>query len=80
MGEVKVRKLDDWVIKAWQNRAQGAGRSLEEELRQALTEGALRPQHEFASLAAQLRAAIQKAVGPMSDSTAQIQADREARG
>ena len=80
MAEVKVRKLEDWVVKAWQSRARGAGRSLEEELRQALTEGALRPQQEFASMAAQLRAVIQKAVGPMSDSTAHIRADREARG
>lgn len=80
MAEVKVRKLEEWVVKVWQSRAQQAGRSLEEELRQVLTEGALRPQQEFASKAAELRAAIQKAVGQLSDSTLHVRAEREARG
>jgi plasmid stability protein len=63
MAEVKVRKLENWVVQVWQKRAQQAGRSLEEELRQALTAEALRPQQRFAAKSAELRAAIQQDTG-----------------
>ena len=41
MAEVKIRKLPDWVVAHHKRAAERAGRSLEEELRQFLTEKAL---------------------------------------
>jgi plasmid stability protein len=38
MADAKIRKLDDWVVQSFRARAKEAGRSLEEELRQFLTE------------------------------------------
>ena len=80
MAEVKVRKLEDWVVKVWQKRAQQSGRSLEEELRQALTAEALRPQQRFAEKAAEVRSAISRSTGQMSDSVEHLRAERAARG
>jgi plasmid stability protein len=34
MADVKIRKLDDWVVESFRARAKRAGRSLEDELRQ----------------------------------------------
>lgn len=38
MADVKIRKLDDWVLQSFRSRARRAGHSLEEELRQTLTD------------------------------------------
>lgn len=80
MADVKVRRLEDWVVKVWQKRAQQSGRSLEEELRQALTAEALRPQQQFAEKVANLRSAIHASTGRMSDSVEHLRAERESRG
>lgn len=80
MAEVKVRKLERWVVEIWKKRAQQSGRSLEEELRQALTAEALRPQQRFAAKAASLRADIEQASRRMSDSVEHLRSERETRG
>ena len=80
MTDVKVRRLEDWVVQVWRRRAEVAGRSLEEELRQVLTDEALRPQVEFAERAAALRAKIRRSSGVLTDSTEHVRADRAARG
>ena len=50
MADVKIRKLDDWVVESFRARAKQAGRSLEEELRQFLTEAARERRRRFAEL------------------------------
>lgn len=80
MAELKVRRLEDWVVQVWQRRARQSGRSLEDELRRMLIEEALRAQREFAVQADALRSAIAQRRGTLTDSTTQIRAEREERG
>jgi plasmid stability protein len=58
MADVKVRKLEDWVITTLQHQAKRRGHSLEEELRCVLTDTALKAQHEFAASAKAIRQRI----------------------
>ena len=80
MSEIKVRRIEDWVVATHRRRAEAAGRSLEEELRLVLTEAALEPQHAFAARAAVLRAEIRRVRGVLADSAAVIRAERDERG
>lgn len=48
MADVKIRKLDDWVVESCRAQARRAGRSLEEELRQFLTGAARERRWRFA--------------------------------
>jgi plasmid stability protein len=80
MAEVKIRDLPDWVVAAHKSKAQQAHRSLEAELRRLLTEAALAPQQAFPQRAAAFRERLRRKYGALSDSTAQIRKDREARG
>jgi len=80
MADVKVRKLDDWVVATIRTRAQRAGRSLEQELRRMLTEAVLNAQRDFGERAAALRRDLRKRHGILADSTPGIREDRESRG
>jgi hypothetical protein len=80
MAEVRVRKLDEWVVGALRARAKRHGRSLETELRQLLSEEAFRPRREAAERARLLREAIAKEHGQLSDSAVLIREDRDTRG
>lgn len=77
---VKIRKLPDWVLDAHRNRAEKNGVSLEEELRNLLTDTALKPQKDFAAKAAAWNEALKAKYGKLSDSTELIREDREERG
>jgi plasmid stability protein len=80
MPDVKIRKLPDWVVVAFKSRASVAGRSLEEELRQLLTEAASHPARDRAAELSAFQDMLRRKYGELSDSTAAIRADREARG
>ncbi|MBL8672952.1 MAG: hypothetical protein JNK11_19990 [Alphaproteobacteria bacterium] len=80
MADVKIRQLEDWVLESHRTRAKTAGRSLEEELRQVLTDKALEARREFARRAREMQAELKAKYGVMSDSTPGIRADREERG
>jgi plasmid stability protein len=80
VGDIRVRKLDDWVVGWFRSQAKQHGRSLEGELRDVLTESALRRKKE---IAADLRAdleELEKKYGLFSDSAKLIREDRDARG
>ncbi len=80
MSDVRVRKLEDWVVGWFRTQAKRHGRSLEGELREVLTEAALRRKREIvAELRADLTLLEQKH-GQFSDSAALIREDRDARG
>ena len=79
MTDVRVRNVDDWVVELHRNRAKLEGRSLENELRQVLTDAARAKKQ---ALAAELRAAVKglhDKYGVFSDSTIGIRAERDAR-
>lgn len=72
--------MDDWIVAELKAQARAHGRSLEEEVREALRELALRPRREIADRAARLRDAIAREHGLLPDSAAAIREDRDARG
>lgn len=80
MTDVKVRKLDPWIVEVHRVRAQQAGHSLEEEMRRVITTAAREARLRFAGEAADLRDAIRREVGELPDSTDLIREEREARG
>jgi len=80
MSDIRVRKLEDWVVGWFRAQAKQHGQSLEGEFRQFLTEGALQRKRETsAELRADLEQLEQK-YGVFSDSAALIREDRDARG
>jgi plasmid stability protein len=80
MTDVRVRDLDEDIVALLKDRARLNGRSLENELREALTELATRSQRELAEQASQLRAAIKAESGVLSESASFIREERDRRG
>lgn len=77
MGQVIVRNLDDQVLKALKARARLTGHSLEQELRDILTEASRLNAEEKLRLIDQIRA---MSGGPYSDdSVTLIRQDRDRR-
>jgi plasmid stability protein len=80
MADVKIRRLEDWVVDTHRALAEADGISLEEELRRVVTEAALKPQHEFARKVRALKDQLREKYGEMPDSTPLIREDRDRRG
>jgi plasmid stability protein len=81
MAEVKIRKLDDDVVKALRTRAEERGVSLEEEARRTLRDSVVEKLEAFARRAAASRAATRRPNGKKaSDSAILIRKDRDAWG
>jgi len=80
MTDVRVRNLDDDVVAQLKDRARMNGRSLENEIREALTELVAQPRREIAERAAQLRASIKAESGVLTDSAPFIREERDRRG
>jgi antitoxin FitA len=80
MTDVRVRNLDDDVVALLKERARMHGRSLENELREALTELAVRPRQELAERTARLRASIKAESGILTESAPFIRDERDRRG
>ena len=49
MTEVRIRNVDDWVVELHRNRAKLEGHSLENELRQIITDAALAKKQALAA-------------------------------
>lgn len=77
MADVKIRKLEDRVVRFYRQRAEKAGHSLEAELRRVLTEGTLAPRREFAKRVKRRLARLRAKYGVMPDSTPGIRAERD---
>ena len=80
MADVKIRKLDDWVVESFRARARKAGRSLEEELRQFLTAGARERRRRFADKLEAFTEQLRSKYGEMPDSTPLIREGRDEFG
>jgi len=78
--DVKIRKLEDWVVEALRDRARRAGHSLENELRRVLTDEALAAQHAAGRRFETLRREMVKKHGVFADSVPLMREDRDARG
>ena len=79
MVDVRVRNLDDNIVALLKDRARMNGRTLENELREALTELATRSKRELAEQVAQLRAAIKAESGVLTESAPFIREERDRR-
>jgi plasmid stability protein len=77
MADVKIRKLDDWVVESFRIRAKEAGRSLEAELRQFLTEAARQRRQSYLQRLNAFNERLREKYGEMSDSTPLIREIRD---
>jgi len=80
MADVKIRKLDDWVVESFRARARQAGRSLEEELRQLLTETVRERRRRLVTELDELNAELREKYGELPDSTPLIREERDQYG
>ena len=78
MAQVLVRNLDDQVVAALRRKAELHGRSLEQELRVALTTAARLTREERVALARRIRALTPAGV-TQTDSAELIRQDRDTR-
>lgn len=58
MADVSIRKLDDWVVEGLKARARQHNYSLEEEMRQTLSDSVLQVQHDFAQEVSRIHAEL----------------------
>ncbi len=80
MADIRVRKLEDWVVEVHRRLATGDGESLENHIRRLLTHAAVESQREFADRAEAKLAKRQALHGVLSDSAEFIQQERWERG
>ena len=80
MADVKIRKLDDWVVEAFRARARHAGRSLEDELRQFLTDAAREWRDRLVEELDALNERLRSKYGELPDSTPSIREARDELG
>ena len=81
MGEIKIRRLDDWIIAALKFRAMRNGISLEEEVRQILRASAGADRDEFVqNLRALHRKMGDRPGRPELDSVRLIREERDRTG
>jgi len=76
MADVKIRNLPDWLVDWHKRRAEAAGVSLEEHLRQLLERERADTIHRLAELARKHRARIEAVTGVLKDSTPLIRESR----
>jgi len=76
VADVKIRNLPDWLVDWHKRRAEAAGISLEEQLRQLLEREHADTMHRLAAMSQELRDRIQKITGVLKDSTPLIRESR----
>ncbi len=77
MADIKIRKLDDWVVNSFRARAKKAGRSLEAELRQFLTEATRQRRESYLQRLNAFSERLRDKYGEMPDSTPLIREIRD---
>lgn len=80
MADIRVRKLEEWVLEVHRRLAMGDGQSLENHIRRLLTNAAVESQREFADRAEAKLTQRQAMHGVFSDSAESIQQERWERG
>lgn len=77
MAELKIRDVSDSTVAFYRQRAKAKGLSLEEELRQTLTETQMQSRREVLEELDALREQLGRKYGIMPDSTPGIRAERD---
>jgi plasmid stability protein len=77
MADVKIRKLDDWVVESFRAQAKKFGHSLEAELRHFLTEGARQRRDSYLEKLNAFNEHLRAKYGEMPDSTPLIRQIRD---
>ncbi|MCA9211560.1 MAG: hypothetical protein KDB27_00720 [Planctomycetales bacterium] len=80
MGDIRVRKLEDWVLAVHRRLANNEGDSLENHLRQLLTAAAIEAQNRFADRAEARVKALHDKYGVLPDSADIERDERWERG
>jgi plasmid stability protein len=80
MTDVRVRDLDDDIVRLLKEQARGHRSTLENYIRVALTQLATRPRRQLAERAARLRESIKAESGVLTDSAPFIREERDRRG
>ena len=80
MAEMKIRKLDERLVETFRARAWQAGRSLEEVLRQLLTDTARDRRRQLIAELDELNAGLRDKYGELPDSTPLIRQERDRCG
>jgi plasmid stability protein len=77
MAEVRVRKLDEFVVAQLREQAQRKGTSVEAILREIISREALRPRQELIAMLKQHQDEMRERYGVLPDSTPGIRAARD---
>jgi plasmid stability protein len=78
--DVRIRKLDEWIVDSLRRQARAHGQSLEALLRELLRQEAMRPKQALAGELHQMQEELREKYGTFSDSTALIREERDRRG
>jgi plasmid stability protein len=77
MADVKIRKLEDWVVESFRAQARKGNHSLEAELRQFLTEAARQRRDSYLAKLEAFNEHLRDKYGEMPDSTPLIRELRD---
>ena len=80
MADLRIRKLDDWVITAFKSRATLKGHSLEAELRETLRSDIMREKQAIFAEHVEMLNKLRDKYGTFSDSAILIREERDTRG
>ena len=80
MADVKIRKLDDWVVESFRARPRPAGRALVVVLRLFITVAARARRRRFIAELDELNARLREKYGELPDSTPLIREERDQYG
>jgi hypothetical protein len=80
MSEVRVRKLEPWVVEFLRDQARLAGDNLESYLRKRLRDEAMRTRREWAARLRARQEEFRQKYGVLGDSAELIRQDRDERG
>ena len=80
MAEVKIRKIEDWVINTIRVFAKKNNQSVEEQLRCILREAAQSPRKKMMEECLAFQDEIRQKYGVLPDSTSGIREERDRRG
>ena len=78
--QIRVRRLEDWVVGWFRGQARRHGRSLEGEVRAALTDAALSRKREIGAEIRRDLESLRQRYGLFADSAPLIREDRDDRG
>jgi plasmid stability protein len=80
MTEIRIRKVDQWIVESLRRLARAHGQTLEAELRELLRQEAMRPKQKLAEEHRTMLKELRDKYSVFSDSVALIRVERDRRG